>query len=363
MKSAGMKDEISLLALVNFVLRYRRLLVAVPAVMVAAVVLYSVLQPRTYSASASFQPQSPDMSRAGLSGLAAQIGVSIPGGPAGESPAFYVDLLQTRQILGSTVDTWYAFSVGQDSVTGTLVDLFDVRGSMLPERRENAIRKLRESLTVISRKEAGIVTLTVEAEGPELARQIATRMLQLVNEFNLHNRQSRAAAERRFVEDRVAMAQSELNSAERRLKVFLERNRQFRNSPELSFEHERLQRDVVMRQQVYSSLAQAYEQARIDEVRDIPVITIVEQPTLPVRPNGRGTVARSILALLVGSVVGVGIALAREVSRRNREESPPEFLEFVTLRGQAVQDLRRPWRALVSRSDGSRRGSGVVPSS
>jgi len=89
-------------------------------------------------------------------------------------------------------------------------------------------------------------------------------------------RQSQAAAERGFTEERMAEAQEELRAAENELQRFLQNNRQFQNSPELVFQHDRLQRRVAMRQQVYTSLVQSYEQARIDEVPNTPVITVVE---------------------------------------------------------------------------------------
>src|SRR2546428_650042 len=98
--------------------------------------------------------------------------------------------------------------------------------------------------------------------------------LALVNTFNLERRQSRAAQEKRFVETRRTEARDELQVAEDRLKSFLERNRDYRNSPQLVFDQERLAREVALRQQLLTSLSQAYEQARIDEVRDTPVITV-----------------------------------------------------------------------------------------
>ncbi len=44
------------------------------------------------------------------------------------------------------------------------------------------------------------------------------------------------------------------------------------------FEHDRLERPVSMRQELVTAMAQAYEQARVDEVRNTPVITVIDQP-------------------------------------------------------------------------------------
>jgi uncharacterized protein involved in exopolysaccharide biosynthesis len=77
----------------------------------------------------------------------------------------------------------------------------------------------------------------------------------------------------------------------------------------LSFVYDRLVNNVTLRQQIYTSVAQAYEQARIDEVRDTPVITVVEAPLLPAKPDPRPffrmLVAGLLIALVVARVLGV----------------------------------------------------------
>ena len=103
-------------------------------------------------------------------------------------------------------------------------------------------------------------------------------ILDLVHTFDLTTRQTQAGAERRFSGERLAELTGELRDAEDTLKSFLIENRVFSNSPALQFEHDRLQRAVTMRQELVTSLAQAYERARIEEVRNTPVITLIDPP-------------------------------------------------------------------------------------
>ena len=113
-------------------------------------------------------------------------------------------------------------------------------------------------------------------------------MLDLLDSFNLETRQPQAASERRFVEERLGQAKDELLDAEDRLLTFLNQNREFQNSSQLSFEHDRLLREVRLRQDVVTSLTESHEQARIEEVRNTPVITIVQAPELPALPTDEG---------------------------------------------------------------------------
>jgi uncharacterized protein involved in exopolysaccharide biosynthesis len=59
---------------------------------------------------------------------------------------------------------------------------------------------------------------------------------------------------------------------------------------------------------VVSALAQNYGQARIDEVRDIPVITIVEAPEAPALPDSRMLLLRGLLALVARALLGALLA-------------------------------------------------------
>jgi uncharacterized protein involved in exopolysaccharide biosynthesis len=99
-----------------------------------------------------------------------------------------------------------------------------------------------------------------------------------------------------------------------------------------------------MREQVYVTLAQAYEQAKLDEVRNTPVITVVEEPEAPVRPDPRGVVTSGILGGLAGVAVGLAIAFARRAVRGR--EARDEVAEFRELRAELLADVKRPWRLL-----------------
>jgi tyrosine-protein kinase Etk/Wzc len=181
---------------------------------------------------------------------------------------------------------------------------------------------------------------------PSLAAQATSRILEELNRFNLSTRQTRAAAERRFTEQRLRDVQAELRAAEDELQRFLQRNRDFRNSPVLVFEQDRLAREVAMKQQLYTTLAQAVEQAKIDEVRDTPVITIIERPEVPVRPDSRGLIKKGVVAILVGGIIGVLLAFVREVARNTETDGSEEAARFVMLKNETNDDLRHPFRAL-----------------
>jgi uncharacterized protein involved in exopolysaccharide biosynthesis len=152
-----------------------------------------------------------------------------------------------------------------------------------------------------------------------LAQQVTHRFLTLADDFNLARRQSQAGAERRFVERRLEEVRDSLRDAEMRLQSFLQLNRDFR-APALELAHGRILRDVAREQQLVATLESAYEQARIEEIRDTPVLTVVETPDLPPRPDPRHLALKTVLGLLMGAGAGLLLGAAHAIWRRRREK-------------------------------------------
>jgi uncharacterized protein involved in exopolysaccharide biosynthesis len=194
-------------------------------------------------------------------------------------------------------------------------------------------------VSVVTSRDANLVTLSTRAEQASLAVQINQRLLELLNEFNLQKRQSRAAAEREFTERRMLEAQQELEHTEGDLRRFLEQNREYQSSPQLRFEAGRLERRVQLRQQVYLSLAQAFEQARIDEVRDTPVITVIERPEFSVR-RARSRLVDALVWAVLALAVAIVVALGRDYIWRERAAGVSDYREFLDLRAKLVQSFR-----------------------
>ncbi len=332
--------SLSPLELVNTVLRQRRMIAGITLAVIVSVLVLTVLL-RGWRAEASFAPSSSGSGMSQVAGLAAQFGVNLSSLQNGPSLDFFAALATSRVILADAVETQYVFTTdnaGRDTVRTDLIALYDVSGDSPNERLLGTIKRLDNHTTVTKDEDAGLITLHVTAKWPQLAEQIAGRILGLVNEFNLHAQQSQAGAERRFIQERLGAVRSELDSAENALKEFLQNNLTYQGSPRLQLEVARLQRHVDLVQQVYTTLSQAYEQARIQEVRNTPVVTIVDRPAGSARHSVRLAVA-GLLSLIVGVLVGVLMAFLRDYGRRQRVVEADTFREFAELRQATIRDF------------------------
>lgn len=347
--------EISVLHLVGILLKWRYTVLTVTLGVAFLVVGVRALSYEpTYTSQASFLPQGAQRSGGGFESMAGQLGITLPSNEGSESPQFYAELLRSREILRRLLEDTFTVSspAGDEAVgrAGTLLDLLELEGPSEAVRVEAGLRWLAGAVTTNVLRETSMVRVSVTTPWPGISWEIGERLMELANDFNLRIRQSRASAERGFIEERLVEAREELNGAENDLKRFLENNRQFQNSPELLFERDRLQRVVDTRQQVFATLSESYEQSRIAEVRNTPVITVVEPPNEPVQRNPRGLLSRGILGLVLGGLFGVFIAFGREVVGRRRLDRDPDYEAFSEIWADTLDDLR----GLIRRPFGKR---------
>jgi len=311
-ESHAKSGEISVLWILAVLMRERRIVIAFTAIAVVVALVIAVLRERTYSATFSFVPQAAqDATPSSLSTLAGQFGLSLGAAPGvSQSSQLYADLLRTREVLVPIATDSFAAS-GPGDERKPLAALLHISGSSEALVLEKTLRALRTRVifSTVATRTTGVVSVRVRTRFPNASLEVANRLLQGVNQFNLVTRQSQAAEERRFTEGRLDAARTSLRAAEDALERFLRTNRQLDNSPGLSIERDRLQRDVVLRQQIVTGLAQHYEDARVREVRDTPVITVIEKPTLPVEPDPRGRVGILVGGTAIGLLVGIVMAL------------------------------------------------------
>ncbi len=322
-------------------LRHRSLILTVTLLCGFVVGLMTMLTPRRFTSSASFVLQEAQAQATGLADIAAQYGVAVAGqGGSQESPQFYADLLASREILAEVLVREYDVKgpPGQP-FSGSLLEYLEVEGEDFEMAK--GYEALRQLVTISADRGTGIVSFEVQTTNPQLSIAIGQTMLDLLADYNIRRRQSRARAEREFVEQRVDSARVELKTGEDRLAAFYRENRNFAASPDLQAAEARLQREVNLRQQIFLTLNQRYEGARIEEVRATPVMTVIDAPSRTVEPGRRGTIVRTAVALVLGFLFSSALAFVLDLVALRSKGRSDDLDEVRELWSQSRGDLRR----------------------
>ncbi len=334
-------EETSLFALGTTLLRERWRIVRWLAAGGVIAAMSTISTPRVFQATASFVPDGSN-TNSRLANLAGQFGVSLGGTNPSVSPAFYESLLHSHSLLSTIARD--SFLV-QDSSNARIafIDLFRIKGDSPAIRQELAIRNLADLVKPSVDVKTGIVSVSITTRWPTISYQIISSLIAAVNDYDRRTRQSQAAAESRFLRERVETESIGLRAAEDRLEQFLSRNRELVNSPQLRFENDRLQREVTLQQQVFTSLTQAYEDAQIRAVRNTPVITMVESPFIPAMAQPRGRLKRVVLGLILGGFLGVLVVFASKVMARARASGGEDVKLFFDTLDEAGRAILRPF--------------------
>jgi uncharacterized protein involved in exopolysaccharide biosynthesis len=300
--------------LAGIISRWRLVLWVMAGTLIAALLAVLVLPP-VWQAHASFVTAGSSNSKmasalggSGLQGIASQLGVS-PGGDPSESPNFYVSLIQSEELRRRLLRSKFQDPHGNSPRdSATLLEILRPKSSDSLRRVELGIKTLGKSIVPTFDLKTNLVQITVNARWSELAAGIANRTIELVDAFNHEQRVSRFRSKRVFVQNRLDSAKIELQNAEERQRFFYEQNRQWRSSPQLTFDEGRLRRNVDVATDLYLTLQRQFESARLDEFNDAAEITVVDPAVPPRKAQWPRYWILLASALFIGGILGVLVA-------------------------------------------------------
>lgn len=301
-----------------FVSPARHWRVLVTAMLLAGIgsAVVSMLLPPRFVVTSSFVTDEVDQTQlpAGLASIAGQFGFSTGASGVG-STQFYADLLRSRSIVRSLLSA----TVPADGRSVHVIDLLHAGDDDTNRIRriEDAESAMADRISVNFDRTTGRIDLTVWMKRPETAKAVSDTLLALVNKFDRETRRTRAGEKRAFTEHQRKLAADSLRAAEDAMTAFLERNRSYNESAQLQFQHERLAREIALRQDVFLALSRDAEQARLHELDARPVVTTIDAPVLPARrawPKRKLLVAACVLVtvafLWIGFVLRELLAVA-----------------------------------------------------
>ncbi|HET8712396.1 MAG TPA: GNVR domain-containing protein [Gemmatimonadales bacterium] len=304
-----MSNDLSVVGVTALLLRRRRLMIAIPVIAAVLALVIALILPPTFTATAVFVPESSNSSRlpTGLAGLVGQLGLPLSL-DAARSPRFYADVLKGRALLERVLLARYADprGTGGGADSASLLDILGVRGADQGVRLARGVKELQARIGTQVNTQTNMVRLSVGLGYPELAATVAGRLLTYLDEFNSQTRQSQGRARRAFVEQRITTAGADLRAAEAQLRSFHERNRSWQESPTLTSQEGQLRRQVDIRQEVYLTLSRELETAKIEEVNDTPVITIIDPPVVPRERSKPKPLRLAVLGFVIGGVIALG---------------------------------------------------------
>jgi uncharacterized protein involved in exopolysaccharide biosynthesis len=308
-------------------------------------ILAVIFVPPVYRARASFVtnasaasvklPQSTGAMR-GLGNLASQFGLGAPPDPS-QSPQFYTELIRSRELRTRLLESRFAdprTAAPSDSVR--LLELLRIKNKDPERKLELGLKALTRAIQSEYDEQTNLVRLSVDAQWRHLSSAVANRALELVSTFNREQRTSRARSNRTFLESRVAQVYSDLRAAEARQRDFYEQNRSWRASPALVLQEQQMKREVDWTTDLYLSLQQQLENARLEEVNDAALITVVDSAVPPRKAEWPRYGMLLVSTVSLGLIFGLMLAGSATVLADWRARNPGSASQL----GGAMRSVR-----------------------
>ncbi|MEZ4388698.1 MAG: hypothetical protein R3D98_14240 [Candidatus Krumholzibacteriia bacterium] len=205
---------------------------------------------------------------------------------------------------------------------GQPIDLFELLGveastPATARQRERLRQKLRHQVISFSKDQlTSFMTLRVELPRyPALAADVCNFLIERLEDFNRRFHQEHSRQQRVFLAGRVAELEAEMHAAEDSLSTFMERNRGYASSPQLTREFNSLYRDSEALGRTWLELRSQYELARIEEHKNLSSINVLDPATPPVFRSKPQRAPMALVGGLLGGLLGLILAWRRDRQR------------------------------------------------
>ena len=165
---------------------------------------------------------------------------------------------------------------------------------------------LKNFITVPRIKNKNLVQISIKAYEPNLATQIASRVISELEKTLKLNKKSKTSTKKIFINERILQVLSKLTDQENALKKFRDQNRNIITSPALMLEQSRLMREVELQTQVYITLKTQLEMIKIEENESTSMMEVLDAPEIPILRKSPNALELIIISFIVGSFLGAG---------------------------------------------------------
>lgn len=278
---------------------------------------FSHLSPERYNANITLYPAKKDLMQ-GLGqfqSLALNLGIN----KANNDQDFYIpDVVKSRLIAAKVVNQEWINIENEGIYLKDFWELEKLKWYNIFSTKNDSVKNFEECLdrlddyiNVAEDRLTGLITIETSFEDPKISSDIANFIGKEVQNYIQKENSAQSTKEKIFISDRLLIVGTELEKSESEIKNFLERNRGYDDSPELSMVYSRLLREFESKNEVYSTLQQQLELARIEEVRMSPILHILDYAVQPIRKSSPTRSLYLIVFYIFGIIISSSISIYR----------------------------------------------------
>ncbi len=275
-------------------------------------VVLNIILPKKYVAEMSITQSSPNLSSGlgNVSSIASSFGINLNNM---KGDVFYLpNLIQSNSLKKSIVQKERVI----DKNSTNLVEYFN--NPFLPfqqldddEKLINSIEVFSSNLILLEDQNSGMITVKFISDIPSLSEEVLNDINAYLNRYLNSGINLQASSMLELINEEISTTKGELNLVEDQLALFIDKNRNYFDSPNLVLQFKRFERDIEILNQKYTNLIIQQTMAMIEEKKQLPKLNIISEPfsdTSPYSPS-------LINILIVVLIINLGLYLSRTVHK------------------------------------------------
>jgi len=324
-------NELELIEIFQLLWSKKRFISIFTGIITIIAIIYSLLATPLYKSHITIYPIGEDAGNSSmgqLQGLASTFGINM--GSANFTPFYIPDIVNSRRLKKQIINNMWETEVFDnpvnlityweiDDTTGfsiikIITGLFKSNEQSDPyyKYQEKAIKQLSEQLSVSIDDESGLITISLLMEEPQLSADIVNFVAEEVKLYISDEMFIQSSENRQFIESRVAVAKEELSNSEVKLTDFRKEHPLALDTPDLQLQRGRFMRDIEVNQEVFITLRQQYELAKIEELKEAPIINILDEGEAAMEKSKPRRKLIVVSFFIIGIIVSILIAVGKE---------------------------------------------------
>ena len=289
-------NEISLLDMSLILLKKKKLIGAIIGSIIIITIIVLLIIPNEYQSKASILPTGNTDKFSELKSLA---GIGMMSSNNENSSALFPEILKSRQITTAVLDYQYKFKDDDKPKEVILSEYFDLES---PDKLHEKLLGITE---ISLSKKTGVISLGVITKYPELSYAILTKYIEELEKFNLYKRASQAKDNEEYLAKQLADKKKELEKLEGKFEEFQKNNRDWMlsSNPEINMEIARFKRKLEISTKAVILLHQEYEMAKLEALKDVPIVRILDSPSIPDQKEYPKRALFLILITMISSIL------------------------------------------------------------
>lgn len=174
----------------------------------------------------------------------------------------------------------------------------------LSDKQYDIINNLRERITTEQEfKKNNKIVVSVEMQDPEVAAQVNCMIAQKLQAYIIQYRTLKARNDLQFISARTSEAELKYIEAQQALALFRDKNKNI-ILKSVYAEEERLKAEYDLASNVYSTLSQQNEQAKIKVQENTPVLIVMDPASIPLKKSKPKTILTLAFMIFLGISAG-----------------------------------------------------------